>query len=108
MAAGQGAAAVEGVPRWTLRAVTPTRLHAFAAHALPHVRIEEPFRVWDRDAITVRVEGRLNVKVFEVEDHGDGRRYEFEGFRWGGQHARVVMSLLTDPDDDDEHEGDAG
>jgi len=96
-AAGRGLSVAEGIPRWTLMAVTPTKLYAF--HVISpsdgiHFDMRELFRVWDLDAITVHVSGRVGVKVFLVDDHADGHSYEFEGFRWGWQHSSVVMNVF--------------
>ena len=100
-AAGRGLSAAEGIPRWTLMAVTPTKLYAF--HVLSPTdgatfQMKELFRVWSLDAVTVHVSGRVGVKVFIVDDHEEGHSYEFEGFRWGWQHANVVMNVFAGHD----------
>ena len=97
-AAGRGLSAAEGIPRWTLMAVTPTKLYAF--HVISPTNgasfeMKELFRVWSLDAITVHVSGRVGVKVFIVDDHAEGHSYEFEGFRWGWQHANLVMNVFA-------------
>jgi hypothetical protein len=96
-AAGRGLSVAEGIPRWTLMAVTPAKLYAF--HVLSpndgiHFEMSELFRVWDLDAVTVHVSGRVGVRVFVVDDHAEGHSYEFEGTRWGWSHARVVMNVF--------------
>ncbi|MGZ4681615.1 MAG: hypothetical protein ACXWCM_08180 [Acidimicrobiales bacterium] len=96
-AAGRGLSLAEGIPRWTLMAVTPTKLYAF--HVLSPTdgltfEMKELFRVWPLDAISVHVSGRVGVKVFVVDDHAEGHSYEFEGFRWGWAHANLVMNLF--------------
>lgn len=97
-AAGRGLSVAEGIPRWTLMAVTPTKLYAF--HVLSPTdglsfEMKELFRVWSLDAITVHVSGRVGTKLFIVDDHAEGHSYEFEGFRWGWQHANVVMHVFA-------------
>jgi hypothetical protein len=97
-AAGRGLSVAEGIPRWTLMAVTPAKLYAFDVVSPTdgaRFAIRQLFRVWSLDAVTVHVSGRVNTKVFIVDDDADGHSYEFEGFRWGWQHAKVVMNVFA-------------
>ena len=48
------------VPRWTLIAVTESRLHAFDAHGKgTSWGAGEPFQTWDRAKIGITVHGRF-------------------------------------------------
>ena len=96
-AAGRGLSIAEHLPRWTLMAVTATKLYAF--HVLsPTDGIEFEmaglFRMWSLDQITVHGSGRVGTKVFVVDDTAARHSYEFEGFRWGWQHSNVVMNVF--------------
>jgi hypothetical protein len=83
------------VPRWTLIAVTESRLHAFEAHAKgTSWGVAGPFQTWDRDKVAITVHGRLGVRTFEVEDTQSGQRFEFETPRFGPAHGSVVVKLL--------------
>jgi hypothetical protein len=85
----------EQVPRWTLMAVTPTRLYAFEAHGSGvSWRAGTQFAAWDRDKVAITVHGRLGVRTFEVEDTESGQRFEFETPRFGADHGTVVVKLL--------------
>ena len=92
---GQVMSAAEQVPRWTLMAVTDTRLHAFDAHGKgTSWGAGTPFATWDRAKIGITVHGRFGVRTFEVEDIETGRRFEFETPRFGPAHGTVVLKLL--------------
>jgi hypothetical protein len=83
------------VPRWTLIAVTDTRIHAFDAHGEgTSWGAGAPFETWDRDKVAITVHGRLGVRTFEVEDTETGQRFEFETPRFGPAHGTVVVKLL--------------
>jgi uncharacterized protein YcnI len=87
------------VPRWTLIAVTESRLHAFDAHGKgTSWGAGEPFQTWDRAKIGITVHGRFGVRTFEVEDIETGRRFEFETPRFGPAHGTVVLKLLQQED----------
>jgi hypothetical protein len=95
MVGGQVMSEAEQVPRWTLIAVTQTRLHAFEAHGKgTSWRVGAPFAAWDRDKIAITVHGRFGVRTFEVTDTETGRRFEFETPRFGPAHGTVVVKLL--------------
>jgi hypothetical protein len=95
LAGGRVMSQAEGVPRWTLMAVTPAHLYAFEAHGQgTSWRVAEPFAKWEREKIAVTVHGRLGVRTFEVEDLGSGQRYEFEAPRFGPAHGTLVIKLL--------------
>jgi hypothetical protein len=95
LAGGRIMSEAERVPRWTLIAVTPTRLHAFEAHGSgTSWRAGAPFAAWDRDKVAITVHGRLGVRTFEVEDTETGQRFEFETTRFGPAHGTVVVKLL--------------
>jgi hypothetical protein len=94
--AGGPLAAEEGVPRWTLIAVTPQHLYAFGAELAlgGGVKSLEPFMTFERDKIAITVHGRLGVRTFEVEDTTSGRRFEWEAQRFSPMHGSVVVKLL--------------
>lgn len=96
VAAGGALAKDEGVPRWTLIAVTPQHLYAFAAEPAigGGVSSLEPFATFERDKIAITVHGRLGVRTFEVEDTTSGRRFEWEAQRFSPMHGSVVVKLL--------------
>jgi len=94
--AGHELAKDEGVPRWTLIAVTAQHLYAFAAELAlgGGVKSLEPFATFERDKIAITVHGRLGVRTFEVEDTTSGRRFEWEAQRFSPMHGSVVVKLL--------------
>jgi hypothetical protein len=95
MVGGQVMSETQQVPRWTLIAVTDTRLYAFDAHGEgTGWSAGKPFATWDRDKIGITVHGRFGVRTFEVEDIETGRRFEFETPRFGPAHGTVVVKLL--------------
>jgi hypothetical protein len=95
LAGGRIMSEAERVPRWTLIAVTPTRLHAFEARGSAALfPPSPPFAAWDRDKVAITVHGRLGVRTFEVEDTETGQRFEFETPRFGPAHGTVVVKLL--------------
>jgi hypothetical protein len=96
VAAGHEAAALEGEPRWTILAVTPTRVLAFAGEASGLTWVPgEVYASFDRAHLAVTVHGRLNVRVLVLEDTSDSRTLELETNRVGPQHGKVVVELLA-------------
>ena len=93
--AGRAMAHVDGVPRWTMLAVTPTMLHAIACgqHGVGW-QPESVFATFDRSAIRATVHGRVNVRTLTIEDPASGRTYEWEGNRIGPAHAKAVIEAL--------------
>ncbi len=99
LGAGHAAAAVEHEPRWTIVAVTPTRVLAF--EGLAHGIGWKPGTVYaefDRATLAVTIHGRVNVRVMILEDLSDHRRLELETARFGPQHGTVVTHLLAESD----------
>lgn len=97
LGAGHVAAAVEHQPRWTIVAVTPTRVLAF--EGLAHGIGWKPgtcYAEFDRPTLAVTIHGRVNVRVMVLEDVADHRRLEFETARFGPQHGTVVTTLLAE------------
>jgi len=95
--AGHATAAVEHQPRWSIVAVTPTRVLAF--EGLAHGMGWKPgqcYATFDRASLGVTVHGRVNEKVMVLEDLTDHRRLELETARFGPQHGTVVTHLLAD------------
>lgn len=93
--AGRAMAHVDGVPRWTMLAVTPSTLHALACgqHGVGW-QPESVFATFDRSAIRATVHGRVNVRTLTIEDPATGRTYEWEGNRIGPAHAKAVIEAL--------------
>jgi hypothetical protein len=93
--AGRAMSHVDGVPRWTMLAVTPTTLHAIACsqHGVGW-QPQETFATFDRSSVRVTVRGRVNVRTLSVEDPASGRTYEWEGNRIGPAHAKAVIEAL--------------
>jgi hypothetical protein len=93
--AGQAMSRVDEVPRWTLLALTDTKLYALAcgehgAHWVPESR----FAVLDRGRIHATVRSRVNVRTLSIEDPDSGRTYEWEGNRIGPAHAKDLIEAL--------------
>jgi hypothetical protein len=86
---------VDDVPRWTMLAVTPTKLHALACgqHGVGW-RPKESFATFDRSTAPFTVHGRVNVRTLTVEDPDSGRRFQWEGQRIGPMHAKAVIEAL--------------
>ena len=107
LGSGQAMSRVDGVPRWTLLALTPTTLHALACaqHGTRWVP-EEVFATFDRARIRATVHAGVNVRVLMIEDPDTGRRYGWEGYRFGPAHAKDVIEALdaepVDPPPDDD------
>ncbi len=102
LGAGQATAAVEHEPRWTIVAVTPTRVLAFEG-VTQHVGWKPGTRYaeFDRAHLAVTIHGRVNVRVMILEDLSDHRRLELETARFGPQHGTVVTHLLAEDSDAD-------
>ncbi len=95
LGAGRTMAHVDGVPRWTMLAVTPTTLHALACgqHGVGW-QPASVFATFDRSAIRATVHGRVNARTLTIEDTASGRTYEWEGNRIGPAHAKAVIEAL--------------
>lgn len=95
--AGHATAAIEHQPRWTIVAVTPTRVLAFAglAHGIGW-KPGDCYATFDRATLGVTIHGRVNVRVMILEDLSDHRRLELETARFGPQHGTVVTHLLAE------------
>jgi hypothetical protein len=92
---GRAMSHVDGVPRWTMLAVTPTTLYAIACgqHGVGW-QPQETFATFDRSRVRVTVHGRVNVRTLTVEDSDSGRTYQWEGNRIGPAHAKAVIEAL--------------
>lgn len=93
--AGQAMSRVDEVPRWTLLALTDTKLYALGcgqqgAHWVP----QERFAVFDRSRIHATVHKRVNVRTLSIEDPDSGRAYQWEGNRIGPAHAKELIEAL--------------
>jgi hypothetical protein len=93
--AGRAMSHVDGVPRWTMLAVTPTTLHAIACsqHDVGW-QPREVFSTFDRSTARFTVHGRVNVRTLTVEDPSTGRTFQWEGNRIGPAHAKAVIEAL--------------
>lgn len=95
LGSGEAMSRVDGVPRWTLLALTPTTLHALAcAHHGTRWAPEEVFATFDRARIHATVHAGVNVRVLTIEDPETGRSYGWEGYRFGPAHAKDVIEAL--------------
>ncbi len=100
MAVGQQAARTASgsleAPRWTVLAVSTTRIYGLVGHGEGLViRPEEVFAVLDREHITTRVHERVGVRVLEIVDGDSGAALELETARLGGWHGTDVLRELT-------------
>jgi hypothetical protein len=98
LAAGRVAAAAQGVPRWTLVAVTPTRVVLLSVHStyLLSVRNPEPFAEIDRARVRVTREGFAGAAWYVLKDTRSGREYHLEcsrGLSLG--NGNDVMKLIA-------------
>ena len=93
--AGRAMSHVDGVPRWTMLAVTPTTLYAIACgqHGVGW-QPQEMFATVDRSRAHVTVHGRVNVRTLSVVDPDSGRIYQWEGNRIGRAHTKAVIGAL--------------
>jgi hypothetical protein len=93
--AGRAMSHVDGVPRWTMLAVTPATLYAIACdqHAVGW-QPRETFATFDRSKVRFTVHGRVNVRTLTVEDPDSARSYQWEGNRIGPAHAKAVIEAL--------------
>jgi hypothetical protein len=92
--AGMRAAdAASGLPGYMLVGVSPTAVYGFAART----RRSEPtalvFQV-PRERLTVKVRGRVNVRILELIDEASGSRIELEGNRLPVTHSKDVIKAL--------------
>ena len=80
LGAGEMAAASQGVPRWTLVAVTPTRVVLLSVHStyLLNVRHPEPFAEIDRAHVQVTQSGLAGATWYALTDTATGRTYNLE------------------------------
>jgi hypothetical protein len=100
MAAGAGSSlagvyvhdAASGLPANMLVGVSSTHVYRFAATGRLTLK-GLVFRV-ERDALTVTVHQRLNVRVVELADAGTGHTIELEGNRMPVAHTKDVIDLL--------------
>lgn len=98
--AGRAAAMIEHQPRWTILAVTPTRVLAFEGKVDGvHWKPGQVYATFDRSSLAVTVHGRVNVRVLVLEDSASGTKLELETMRVGPQHGSVVIHLLSDHPD---------
>lgn len=93
--AGRAMSHVDGVPRWTMLAVTPTTLFAIACgqHGVGW-QPQETFATFDRSSARFTVHGRVNVRTLSIEDPSSGHTYQWEGNRIGPAHAKAVIEAL--------------
>src|SRR5688500_18023513 len=96
LSAGQAMSHADGVPRWTMLAVTPTTLHAIECgqHGVGW-QPKQMFATFDRSKITATVHRRVNVRTLTTEDPVSGRSYQWEGNRIGPAHAKDVFKALA-------------
>jgi len=94
--AGRAMSHADHVPRWTMLAVTPTRLHAIACgqHGVGW-QPQETFATFDRSHIKATVHRRVNVRTLTIEDPDSGNTYRWEGNRIGPAHAKAVFEALA-------------
>jgi hypothetical protein len=99
--AGRAMSHVDDVPRWTMLAVTPSKLHAIACgqHGVGW-QPQETFATFDRSKISATVHRRVNVRTLTIEDPESGRTYQWEGNRIGPAHAKAVFEALAAPEVD--------
>lgn len=86
--------AASGLPGSMLVGVTATSVYGFAAahrNSAPEALV---FAV-RRDAITVQVHQRVNVRVLELIDASTGAQIELEGNRLPLTHTKDVIELLS-------------
>ena len=85
--------AASGLPGSMLVGVTDTSVYGFAA---AHRNSEPGALVFAvrRDAITVKVHQRVNVRVLELIDASTGAQIELEGNRLPLTHTKDVIELL--------------
>ena len=98
LGAGQIAAAAQGVPRWTLVAVTPTRVVLLSVHStyLLNVRHPEPFAEIDRANVKVTKTGLAGAAWYALTDTATGRTYNLECSRGLDRaNGNGVMELIA-------------
>jgi hypothetical protein len=96
LGAGKAMSHADGVPRWTMLAVTPTTLHAIECgqHGV-RWQPTQTFAAFDRSKITATVHRRVNVRTLTIEDPDSARSYQWEGNRIGPAHAKDVFKALA-------------
>jgi len=94
--AGRAADRSVEVPRWTVLAVSASRIYAFAGegHGLA-VRPVGLFAVLERGRVVTRVHQRVGVRVLEIIDADTRERPELETARLGGWHGEDVLEQLS-------------
>jgi hypothetical protein len=98
LAAGRLAAEAQGIPRWTLVAVTPTRVVLLSVHStyLLNVRRPEPFAEIARAHATVTKSGVAGTAWYVLTDTAAGREYRLECSRAGDlANGNGVMKLIA-------------
>lgn len=108
LGAGQAAAKVEEVPRWTMVAVTPTRVHLLSVRStyLLHVRDPEPLAVIERTNLAVTRSSLGGLYHYALTDCGSGRQFRLECSRVGSlAHGNEVMELLEADEPEPEPRG---
>ena len=100
LASGRIVSITEGVPRFTLVALTHTKLYLIGGHSiLQWVKVSHPtiFKVFDRSKVSINVElHHLMPSQLTVVDLDDNEAYHFEGSNsaHSGGHQRDVLELL--------------
>ena len=93
--AGNAAAHSQQVPRWTVLAVSPSRIYAFTGQGEGlAIRPVKLFAALDRARITTRVHQRIGVQVLELIDEDTGDTLELETARLGRWHGTDVLKQL--------------
>ena len=92
---GRAMSHVDGVPRWTMLAVTPTTLYAIKCgqHGVGW-QPKETFATIDRSKARVTVHGRVNVRTLTVEDPQVEHGADVRVARIGPAHAKPVIEAL--------------
>jgi len=85
--------ASSGLPATMLVGVSGTTVYGFAARTRHDEPTELAFQV-PRDALTVKVHQRVNVRVLELIDDASGSRIELEGNRVPLTHSKDVIAEL--------------
>jgi hypothetical protein len=100
LASGRIASIAEGVPRFTLVALTDTKLYLIGVHSVVQwVTFTRPtlFRVFDRSTVSINVQlHHLMPSVLTVVDLDRNEAYHFEGSNssHSGGHQHEVLEML--------------
>jgi hypothetical protein len=86
--------ASSGLPAMMLVGVSETTVYGFAARTRHDEPTELAFQV-PREALTVKVHQRVNVRVLELIDEASGSRIELEGNRLPITHSKDVITTLS-------------